>query len=278
VRDWHARSGFHVAYITDHKRFGGAIDGLATNPARAGDGVVLLSGLELRSGGQHVNVLSMTIADTVHLVAGDHITKAITLADGRRPVIVQTIPFNLAMFAGSGQDSLPRTTALEINDGAPKGLTMGLKRHAELLHLADSLDLALVAGSDNHGWGNTASGWTLVRLPGWRDLTPTQLAVRLEAALAGGRRATAVIERRTPLLVTVPQVAMTVPVMLLTATRALSAPERVSWIAWAWSTLLVRLGIRHAAHLSLARARLARRRRRQRIRLVPIGMTASVQG
>ena len=61
------KSGFHVAYITDHKRFGGAIDAVATQSARAGDGVVLLSGLELRSGGQHVNVLSMTQAEsTLH--------------------------------------------------------------------------------------------------------------------------------------------------------------------------------------------------------------------
>ena len=46
VRDWHARSGFNVAYITDHKRFGGALDAVSTNPARAGDGVVLFSGLD----------------------------------------------------------------------------------------------------------------------------------------------------------------------------------------------------------------------------------------
>ncbi len=278
VRDWHARSGFHVAYITDHKRFGGALDGVATNAARAGDGVVLLSGLELRSGGQHVNVLSMTIGDTVHLVEGDHLTRSMRLADGRTPVIVQTIPFDLALFAGSGQDTLPRTTALEINDGAPKGLTTGLTRHAELLQLAESQNLALVAGSDNHGWGNTATGWTLVRVPGWRELTPGDLAVRLEQVLATGRRATQVVERRTPLLVTAPQAALTVPVMLLTVTRALTPPERVSWVMWAWSTLLVRIGTRWAAQGSLARARLARRRHRLRIRLVPIGTTAGMQG
>ncbi|MCC7052896.1 MAG: hypothetical protein IT355_06475 [Gemmatimonadaceae bacterium] len=277
VREWHRASGFDVAYITDHKRFGGAFDAVATNPKRAGDGVVLLSGLELRSGGQHINVLSMTPAESTFIVAGDHVTRGLVLAGGRPPVIVQTIPFRIPMFAGDGQDSLPRTNAIEINDGAPKGLTMGLTRHAELLHLADSLNLALVAGSDNHGWGHTASGWTLVRLPGWRDLTPAALAVRLETALLRGRTATQVVERRTPLLLSAPEVALTVPVMVLTTLRGLTLPERLSWVAWAWSVLLVRLGIRRAALVSLARARERRQQRRQRLRIVPVGGAMGLQ-
>jgi len=272
VRDWHARSGFNVAYITDHKRFGGAIDAVATNPARAGDGVVLFSGLELYSGGQHVNVLSMTPAESIFIVHGDHLTRGTRLADGRTPIIVQTIPFRIPMFAGPGQDSLSPTTALELNDGAPKGLTMGLTRHAELLRLADSLNLALVAGSDNHGWGNTSTGWTLLRVPGWREMTPPTLAVALEREMARGRNATQVVERRTPLLFSAPELALTVPMMFVSAARGLTPLERLSWIAWAWSTLLVRLGIRRAASLSLARARLARLRRRQRIRMVPIAI------
>jgi predicted metal-dependent phosphoesterase TrpH len=277
VRAWHAESGFHVAYITDHKRFGGAMDGLATNPKRAGDGVVLLSGLEMRSAGQHVNVLSMTAAESTYIVNGDHLTRGLQLSDGRSPIIVQTIPFDFNRLSRPNQDSLPVTNAIELNDGAPKGLTTGLKRHALILALADSFNMALVAGSDNHGWGNTASGWTLVRVPGWRDMTPAALAVALEREMAKGRTATQVVERRTPLLMTVPQVAMTVPVMFLSAARGLTPPERISWIVWAWSSLLVRLGIRRAAHLSLARARLARQRRRQRIRIVPIAVTPSVQ-
>jgi hypothetical protein len=277
VREWHANSGFHVAYITDHKRFGGAIDAIASNPARAGDGVVLLSGLELRSRGQHVNVLSMTPAESVFVVNGDHLVRGITLADGRAPLVVQTIPFNFTAFSGPEQDTLPVTRAIELNDGAPRGLTTGLKRHADILRLADSLNLALVAGSDNHGWGNTASGWTLVRVPGWRDMTPNQLAVALETEMGRGRAATRVVERRTPLLLTAPQLALTVPAMFLSAARGLTPPERASWIAWGWAALLVRLGIRRAAHLSLARARLARRQRRQRMRVVPIGAPVGLQ-
>jgi predicted metal-dependent phosphoesterase TrpH len=274
VRSWHARSGFNVAYITDHKRFGGAVDGLATNPAHAGDGVVLLGGLELFSGGQHVNVLSMTQAESTYIVEVDHLTKAIRLQDGRVPLILQTIPFDFTRFAGRGQDTLPVTRAIELNDGAPKGLTVGLTRHAQILRYADSLDLALVAGSDNHGWGNTASGWTLVRVPGWRALTPAELAVQLETTMLRGRHGTQVVERRTPLLVSVPEVALTVPVMFLTVARSLTLLERLSWISWAWALLLVRIGVRQLATASIARARAARRARRLRMRIVPIARSA----
>ena len=274
VRNWHAKSGFNVAYITDHKRFGGAIDGTATNPARAGDGVVLLSGLELRSGGQHVNVLSMTQAESTYIVDGDHLTQAIRLRDGRVPLILQTIPFDFPLFAGPGQDTLPITRAIELNDGAPRGLTVGLTRHAQILRYADSLNLALVAGSDNHGWGNTASGWTVVRVPGWRALTPAALAIQLETTMLGGRRATQVVERRTPLLLSLPQLTLTIPVMFISAARGLTSPERVSWIAWAWAIVVLRLGVRQLAAVSIARARVARQRRRQHLRFVPIVRSA----
>ncbi|MBC7843248.1 MAG: hypothetical protein H7099_13085 [Gemmatimonadaceae bacterium] len=232
VREWHRASGFNVAYITDHKRFGGAIDAMASNPPRAGDGVVLLSGLEMRSAGQHVNVLSMTPAESTYVVDSDHLTAGIRLSDGRAPLIVQTIPFDFKRFSGPGQDSLPVTRAIELNDGAPRGLTTGLNRHAQILAMADSFNLALVAGSDNHGWGNTASGWTLVRVPGWRALSPGALAVKLEETMLGGRHATQVVERRTPLLSGILPLTMTLPMMFVSAARALTVPERVSWVAW----------------------------------------------
>jgi hypothetical protein len=100
----------------------------------------------------------------------------------------------------------------------------------------------------------------------------------LETASLGGRHATQVVERRTPLLLSAPEVALTVPVMLLTVARELTLPERISWIAWAWALVLVRVGVRRAARMSLARARIARQQRRQRIRLVPIRPAAGLRG
>src|SRR5437764_10613241 len=49
-----------------------------------------------------------------------------------------------------------------------------------IVHIADSLNLALVTGSDNHGWGRAAPGWTLMRIPGWRGMSTDSLSRRIE--------------------------------------------------------------------------------------------------
>ena len=46
VRDWHRGAGYNVAYITDHATYEGAERGVAANPGLAGEGTVLLQGLE----------------------------------------------------------------------------------------------------------------------------------------------------------------------------------------------------------------------------------------
>ncbi len=58
VRDWHRSAGYDVAYITDHATFTGAERGIASNPPVAGEGTMLLQGLEANFRGEHVNVLS----------------------------------------------------------------------------------------------------------------------------------------------------------------------------------------------------------------------------
>ena len=68
-----------------------------------------------------------------------------------------------------------------------------------LYRMVDSLSLAPVGGSDNHGWGRTAAAWTLVHIPAWRGMRPDSLARRIEIVLRPRRRwAARTIERRTP--------------------------------------------------------------------------------
>jgi hypothetical protein len=247
VREWHAKAGFHAVYITDHKTYQGALDGMDKNPSRAGDGTVILRGLELRSGGEHVNVLSMSPADSVWIVDGDHLKGGMRLShNGKAPVIVQTVPFKFERVAGPSHDTLSPTNAIEANDAAPRGLTQNLRDRERIVRLADSLGLALVAGSDNHGWGRTAAAWTLVPVPGWRALRPDQLADRIEDVLRReGRHASRVVERRTPELTIGPQLLITVPLMIYELNATLSPSQRLSWVCWIW-------GIFHFAPLTAA--------------------------
>ncbi|HEY8851750.1 MAG TPA: hypothetical protein VIM36_06185, partial [Gemmatimonadaceae bacterium] len=63
-REWHQSSGFHAAYITDHKTFDGALSAAEGNPSVAGNGVTLLPGIELRDVGEHPILLGADPART----------------------------------------------------------------------------------------------------------------------------------------------------------------------------------------------------------------------
>lgn len=206
-RRWSARAGFNVAYVDDTA---GARDAMAGNPARAGDGLVVLpSRRDVRAG------------QAVLRLEG---------APGEPPVVVQATPADL--------DAVERDTsslhALEITDGSARGLEQALASHERLVALAAARDLALVAGSNHLGWGSTTPAWTLVRLPGWRTMTPQALGEALPRALRGGHAASRVVERRTPELMRGPALAFTVPLMLYELNATLSPSQRLSWICWIW--------------------------------------------
>jgi hypothetical protein len=246
VREWHAASGYNAAYITDHRNYRGAEEGVAANPTVAGQGMVLLSGLEVVYGGERVNVLSagrvyrglttdnLWDIDTTALALASTVTR-------REPVVVQTIPAHLERMKPAVGAMTSGVRAIEIVDGAPRGLSQTRGERRRIVQLADSFNLALVAGSNNHGWGRTAPGWTLFRIPAWRSMTPDQLATTIETAIReAGRQATRVVERRVaeadgnPLLV-----ALTVPAVAWRMATTLSTDQRVMWLVWAWGVVAI---------------------------------------
>ena len=243
VRAWHRGAGFDVAYITDHATFEGAERGIAANRRLAGEGTMLLQGLEAFYQGEHVNILSagrrfqgLTTADLRNV---DEQSLALaSFLPATSPVLLETIPGKL--------DRIPRTAqgasgvqTIEIIDGSPRGLTQGRRERARIVRIADSLNLALVTGSDNHGWGRTAPGWTLVRIPGWRGMTTDSLSLRIEDILRVGRReATRVVERRAAPGTNAIALAFAAPVVLWEMMAMLSADERVAWILWTWAIVI----------------------------------------
>jgi hypothetical protein len=251
VRDWHAASGYDAAYITDHRTYRGAEEGVAANPSVAGQGTVVLSGLEVVYGGERVNVLSagrvyggLTTAnlwdiDTVALALASLVTL-------REPVLVQTIPARLERIRPARGTRTPGVRAIEIVDGAPRGLSQTRGERRRIGQLADSLNLALVAGSNNHGWGRTAPAWTLFRIPGWRAMSPDQLARNIESAIRqAGRNAARVVERRVAEANGSPvRLALTVPLVTWRMLTTLSLDQRVMWVIWAWLLVGVRLALR----------------------------------
>ncbi|MBA3889582.1 MAG: hypothetical protein H0X64_03550 [Gemmatimonadaceae bacterium] len=237
VRQWHAASGFDAVYIADHRTFEGVIEAQGNNPARAGERTIILSALEAVYRGEHVNVLSA--GRKYSGIATDDLrdldTTAVALASlipGAEPVLVQTFPGDFHEITPASGPGTPGIRAIEIIDGAPRGLRQTRANRTRIIRLSDSLDITLVAGSNNHGWGRTAPGWTLFRLEGWQDMSAAELADNLERQIRdGGRRATRVVERvgtetegRT--------LALTLPALAWRITSTLTFPQRVSWFVW----------------------------------------------
>ncbi len=250
VREWHASSGYNVAYVTDHRNFRGAEEGVAANPSVAGQGTVLLSGLEVVYGGERVNVLSagrvyrglttdnLWDIDTTALALASMITR-------REPVVLQTIPARLDRMKPARGPLTPGVRAIEIVDGAPRGLSQTRGQRRRIVRLADSLNLALVAGSNNHGWGRTAPGWTLLRIPAWRSMTPDQLATTIEQAIReAGRQATRVVERRVAEADGNALLLLTVPTVTWRMGTTLSTDQRVMWLVWAWGLVAIGFAMR----------------------------------
>ena len=243
VRDWHRAAGFDVAYVTDHATLEGAERGIAANPRQAGEGTMLLQGLEAFYQGEHVNILSagrrfkgITTADLRNV---DEQSLALaSFLPATSPVLLETIPGKLDRIPRTAQGA-PGVQAIEIIDGSPRGLTQGRRDRARIVHIADSLNLALVAGSDNHGWGRAAPGWTLVRIPGWRGMTTDSLSLRIEDILRLGRRdATRVVERRVAPGTDAIELVFAAPVVIWGMLAALSADERITWILWTWAIVI----------------------------------------
>jgi hypothetical protein len=210
-RRWSTRAGFHVAWVDDAA---GAREAMADNPSRAGAGLVVLPAHRATRAGQPVLQIEGAV--------------------GQPPVIVQTLPAHL--------DAVERDTAvvhaLEIADGSARGLEQALDDHDRLVRLARDRRLALVAGSNHLGWGSTAPAWTVLRVPGWRAMSPEALQAAVVRVLTARDAATdgtvRVVERRTPELGRGPALAFTVPLMLYELNATLSPSQRLSWICWIW--------------------------------------------
>lgn len=257
-RQWHQSSGFNAAYITDHRTFDGALSAAERNPQLAGDGVTLLPGVELRDGGEHPILLGADPART-RITSAD-LEGAMVKTDGGPvpPILLLTIPGNIRQVPPSEYTGAIRLAGIEVLDGCPRGMAQTARDKRDILALADRLHLAPIAGSDNHGWGRTAPAWSVLRITGWRRMTPASLDVAIrQTLLARAPETTKVIARRTvgPPSGKVEAALGGVAVGVLMM-RTMNLRERISWILWSWG----------AALFSLARARRTRRQLRLRIR------------
>lgn len=240
-RAWHADAGYNVAYITDHGVVTGAEYGVANNPNPAAAGVTLLQGIEVTWTGEHVMIPGAERAYRGILTpdkrdVDEQGLRLASLITRREPVVVWNHPRQLDRLPIATGPSTAGVRAVEIVVGAPDNMDDVRRNRAAILELAEQRNLTLTAGSDNHGWGRAAPGWTLMRVFGWRAMSADSLGLQIERAVReAGFTASRVVRRtvadpglnRLALAATI----LTVPTRLLTT---LSMEERVVWLLWIW--------------------------------------------
>lgn len=252
-RSWHAAAGYGAAYVSDHHSFRGAAAGLATNPSRAADGTLLLPALEAAYQDEHVIVLGSS-----HDAGTAPVRK---WADSRLPrdtaaALVMTIPGGLTRFEPSRVRQTP-VLGIELSDGCPRGLAESDAKRDSIVALAASIGAALLTGSDNHGWGHAAVAWSVLSIPGWREMSAEQLDAGIRTRLASDRtQAVVPVARARVVSRDLLGLVIIAPAVTWTIVRTMSWGERVSWVAWIW-----------LAALMLSRVRQARSRARHTARL-----------
>ena len=249
LRDWYRNAGFDVVYVTDHRSFQGAERGIASNPSQAGQGTVILQGLEAFYRGEHVNLLGagrrfkgLTTPDLKDV--DPQSAMLASLLTNMSPVMIETLPGNLDKVPAP-TDSGPGVMAIEIVDGSPRGLSQTRRQRARIIHIADSLNLALVTGTDNHGWGRAAPAWTLMRIDGWRGMATDSLSQRIEFILRQRRReSTRPVERRVAGGSNPLSLAFAGPVVAWRMFTTLGPDERVMWLVWTWGIFILARGLK----------------------------------
>jgi hypothetical protein len=248
-RAWHHAGGYDVAYVTDHDTFAGAEQGLANDPASGNGGTVLLSGIEVSWKGEHVGLLGDERTSRCVLTANLHdldLRNPVPAAcrNGRPPIVIWNHPRDpqlqkLPLASGAVQ-------AIEIANGALHSMDLVRSKRVQIVALAQEHHLALLSGTDSHGWGYAAPNWTLLRLKGWRDLERDTLAARIEQALrVGGFGATRVIERATADPgASATALALSVFVVPWRMLTELSLDERRMWLVWTWAIVVVEWHLR----------------------------------
>ena len=213
---WHAAQGFGASYVTDHNVvFNGGVD----------DPIRLLPGVEWSVFDQHVIALG-AVAPLDRGVYGRDTRAMLSLfgALHRQGAIgIASLPEywrnhwdDLDDFVAAGADGF------EIVTCAPKAIAFPASARARVLQLAESRDLLVVGGSDNHGWGQVTCVWNLSS-PSAHGFRSNRVIAR-PIALAQGEW-----ESWTA--------GYTQPWLMLTG---LSWSERSSWLTWILVILIYR--------------------------------------
>lgn len=237
-REWHSSGGFDIAFLTDHVKWGGAIEARAHNPIRAGEGTSLLTAVEGHYQKVSTVMLALVQSDTSVMNGWGELHPG-TPSIGREPVTIAALPGPIDKVAQAVAVPFPEFSGIELVDAAPRGLGQLDRQEDSIRAIARRNRLLLVSSSNNHGWGRTVAAWNLVRISGWRSLPPDSVGKLLEAPFRARDTAAITIVKRLRPRTHGLSLPLTLPVAAYQTAASLNMAERAVWLVWIWVTTLV---------------------------------------
>lgn len=201
---WHLERGFGAGFITDHNTRRGSAEGKALSRRRwaLGErGYASLEGEELSLPEAHVVVLG-----------GRAGLQGPRRGDGPEGLQRFLREAEAATGGGLAVMSLPEywrhhreslealadwgARGFELVTSSPRGMDIPEPGRRRVVDLCRRKNLFMTGASDNHGYGSTACVWTVLRLPGWRELdADARERAVVETLRRGGFSATRLIVR-----------------------------------------------------------------------------------
>jgi hypothetical protein len=233
---WHARAGFDAAFVTDHNGFGAA--SLWRREA-AGHRPRLLDGEEVSLSGIHLLTLGIRAAVPYqpYDASWDSTGALIRRLHADSIFLVPTLPEDWRHHTGAefGQLSEWGADGFEIWTSAPQAMDLPPSARRTVISWSRLENHPMFGSTDMHGYGNAATVWNLVRLPGWRALGDSALTRALIGHWrVGGVASNQVVALRRWLPETRLGSAFSVPVNLGLLLRTASRPHAVLLVGWIW--------------------------------------------
>jgi hypothetical protein len=237
---WHARAGFDAAFITDHNVFGAAkiwrLDA-AGRPPR------LLDGEELSLSGLHLVVLGNLgqIENRPYDASWDSTGALIRTLHADSLYLIASLPEYREHHWGAPLGELTSwgVDGFEIWTESPRAMDIPPEDRRAVIARCRLENRAMFGATDMHGFGNAATVWNLVRLPGWRSPNDIALAHALIVRFrSGGVAANQVVALRRWLPETRVGSAFSVPINLVMLLRTASRPHAALLLGWIWLAAL----------------------------------------
>lgn len=239
---WHQRTGFDGGFVTDHNTAAGSSEAKSASLrdwSLGRRGYASFEGEEVSLKDSHIVVLGQKRPIDSGLYAHGiedvrrFLREAGPLYGG---LTVMSLPEYWKNHRGRLEELADwGANGFEIVNGAPRGMDFPEEGRRRVVEICRRRNLFLAGASDNHGYGETACVWNVLRIPGWREMNPDLLQKAVTDALRReGFGAVRVIARNRLAPADSAMIWLDAPRALWVMLRAFTGAQALAALLWLW--------------------------------------------